>query len=66
MAETTEKRHVAVAGVAPALVAARVHGGGALASGKASTGAAGLGEPPVVVGLARGGGGLQNVATMTG
>jgi hypothetical protein len=43
-----------VAGFPPALTAVRALGGGALASGKASTGAAGLGEPPGAVALAWG------------
>jgi hypothetical protein len=59
MVETTRKRRAAVAGLPRALLVARAHGGGAPASGKASMGAAGLGEPPGVVGLARGCGALE-------
>jgi hypothetical protein len=55
-----------VAGLPRALAAARAHSGGAPASRKASIGVVGLGNPPGVVGLARGGGPLQNDAATMG
>jgi hypothetical protein len=55
-----------VASLPRALAAARAHSGGAPASRKASIGVVGLGNPPGVVGLARGGGPLQNDAATMG
>jgi hypothetical protein len=54
-AETIGKRRAAATGFPRALTAAWALGGGAPMSGKASTGAAGLGEPPRAVDLAWGG-----------
>jgi hypothetical protein len=49
------KRRATAAGFPPALTVARALSGGAPVSGKASTGATGLDEPPGAVDLARGG-----------
>jgi hypothetical protein len=53
--ETIGKRHAAAASFPRALTAVRALGGGAPASGKASTGAAGLVEPPGAIDLVQGG-----------
>jgi hypothetical protein len=55
MVKTTGKRCAAAAGLPRALAAVQAPGGGSPVMGKASTGVAGLKEPLVVVGSARGG-----------